>query len=141
VISLEPAARRGNVTDNLADLVKYHDFTINKEPADLQRRLAELTGTGKLDPRDNDDLQRHLHNVYEELMGGLTSAVIGLGDDGNLEDNYSDGSTVVVKNHDLEPGSRWPHNEFLWGNGPAAEFLPRCESTVNFPPQPLERLR
>jgi hypothetical protein len=65
-------------------------------------RLAELAGTGKLDPDDNDDLQRYLLNVCEDLTGGLTSVVIEVVDDGYLEDNYSDGSTVCVKNQIAE---------------------------------------
>jgi hypothetical protein len=124
--------------NDIADLVKYHYFTINKELAELQCRLAELTGTGRLDPADNDDLQRHLHNVYEELTGGLTSAVIKLVGDDRFEDTFSDDTEVVVKNQAIRD---WPWNEFLWGDGPVVEFPPGCKATINFPPIYAEEAR
>jgi hypothetical protein len=101
----------------IANLVKYRYFTVSKELAGMQHRLAELTGTGRLDPADNEDLQRHLHNVYEDLTGGLTSAVIELVDDGYMKDDYGDGSPAVVKRQHF-PGGSWLWNEFLLGGRP-----------------------
>ncbi len=53
---LSPPRREDLNVDDVTDLVKYVYAGLSKAIAELQFQLAELAGTGKLDPQANNDL-------------------------------------------------------------------------------------
>jgi hypothetical protein len=121
--------------DWIADLVKYRYFTINKELAGMQCLMAELTAAGRLDPAVNEELQMYFTEIYNQLLCDLLLKVSNAVDDGKaLENTYSDGSPVVVKQYQYAHESDWPNVQFLNVDASIAEFPPGCESAINLPP-------
>jgi hypothetical protein len=106
--------------DDIADRAK-HAFAIGtKAICDLAYRLAELAGTGRLDPNEAMPLQNRLYEIWEELYGGTVYAVRDRDSDDSTWDEadntYSDGRLVLTQVQ-IEPAetaeSHWEHNGFL----------------------------
>jgi hypothetical protein len=72
--------------DDIADRAKYRYAAGTKLLADVQHRLAELAGTGKLDPDESMSLQFKLVELWEHLYAGTTCAVR----DGDTDDRTWD---------------------------------------------------
>jgi hypothetical protein len=127
--------------NQIADLVKYNYFTINRVLADLQYALAGLTGAGELDPDVNRDLQAYVVEVYQQLTRVLLKVVDTIVDDGRGEDVFSDDREVIIKTFHKDIDRAWPHNEFVWKDGSVAEFPQGVELTINTPPTYAEETR
>jgi|SRR6516162_2246116 hypothetical protein len=127
--------------DWIADLVKYRYFTINKELAGLQLYMAELTAAGRLDPKVNESLQLFFTDIYDQLLCGLLLKVSNAVPPDKYEDNwygveetYSDGSPVAIKEQQYAHECDWPNYEFLNVDGSIVEFPPGCHAAINLPP-------
>lgn len=86
---------------DIADQAKHAYATGTQVLADLQYRLAELAGTGRIDPDESMSLQFGLASVWESLYWGTLCAVrdedtdeATWDEDGNT---YSDGRTVMTQ--------------------------------------------
>jgi hypothetical protein len=127
--------------DDIADRAKHAFAVGTRLLADVQYRLGELAGTGRLDPDESMRLQEVLVGVWEELFFGTLSAVRHPeGDDYDWEDNtYSDGRAVRTKIQ-IEPledsDLSWEHNRFTLGDGAVAEHL-RAEICYIAPVKPI----
>ena len=124
--------RRSRLPDfvhRLADHAKYVYAVGTRDIAALQYQLAELAGTGRIDHKEQNDLQwRHCLPMWETLYHGTTCAVR---DDRTWDgawdwsDNtYSDGRQVMAQvrvNNWQKLDCNWPYNEFLCGDGPIQE--------------------
>jgi hypothetical protein len=128
--------------DDIADRAKYGYATGTKLLAEMQYRLAELAGTGRLDPDESMSLQDELVRLWEALYFGTLCAVR----DENTPDctwdeadnTYSDGRTVKFQAR-IEPWQEsdysWEHNRFLLGDGAVNEH-PRGTICHISPPTP-----
>jgi hypothetical protein len=123
--------------DAIADRAKHAFYTGSKLLADVQYRLAELAGTGLLAADVSERLQDKIFRAWEELYSGTLGAVLGCDTDDptwcDPENTYSDGRTVRTRirlegRQDLESG--WPHNKYLRGDGPVAEYPRGTESYI-----------
>jgi hypothetical protein len=87
--------------DDIADRAKYGYFAATKVLADVQYRLAELAGTGQMDPEESESLQWQMVSIWEELYFGTLCAVRDLDTDDRTWDEadntYSDGRQVMVQ--------------------------------------------
>ena len=63
--------------DDIADRAKHAFAVGTRLLADVQYRLGELAGTGRLDPDESMRLQEVLVGVWEELFFGTLSAPAG----------------------------------------------------------------
>ena len=114
--------------DDIADRAKYRYATGTQLLAAHQYRLAELAGTGQLDPDVSMSLQEETFRVWEELYFGTLCAVRGedtadcTWDD--ADNTYSDGRPVMIRIR-IKPvefsESSWEYNEFLLGDGAVNE--------------------
>ena len=114
--------------DDIADRAKYGYATGTKLLAEMQYRLAELAGTGRLDPDESMSLQDELVRLWEALYFGTLCAVR----DENTPDctwdeadnTYSDGREVMIQIR-VEPYESsecsWEHNGFTVGDGAVNE--------------------
>ena len=95
----------------------------------MQYQLAELTGTGRLDPGVNHDLQDWCFRNWEFLYAKTTSAVRNCEVDDEYWDThdntYSTGLQVMTR-VDVEPHEtdehHWQYNKYLAGDGPIQEY-------------------
>jgi hypothetical protein len=105
--------------DDIADRAKHAYAVGTRLLAKISFRLAELAGTGALDPDESMRLQNVLLAIGEALYCGTLCAVR----DGRTPDHtwdeagntYSDGRQVITRIA-IEPESvdtLWPHNRFL----------------------------
>jgi hypothetical protein len=105
--------------NDIADRAK-HGYAIGARLlAAVQYRLAQLAGTGRLDPDESMRLQEVLADIWWALYSGTTYAVRDedIDDDWDEADNsYSDGRTVMFQIR-IEPWQEWEHNRFLLGDG------------------------
>lgn len=115
--------------NRFADHAKYVYAVGARDIAALQYRLAELAGTGRLDPAAHHGLQwNHCLPMWETLYSGTTCAVRDERTwDGAwdwYDNTYSDGRQVMaqarLKNWP-ELDRRWPYNEGMAGDGPIQE--------------------
>jgi hypothetical protein len=113
----------------IADRAKHGFYTASKLLADVQYRLAELAGTGQLDVDESHGLQDTVVRAWEELYRGTLCAVrdrvTAYPTPCDPENTYSDGRTVRTRIRlkgwqELESG--WEHNNYLYGDGPVAEY-------------------
>lgn len=94
----------------------------------MHYRLAELAGTGGLDPNESMLLQEGLNAVWGEVYcGTLASAVEDATDsrEGAPGNTYSDGTYVTHKLPvplDCDDDEPWVHDEFLLEDGAVLEF-------------------
>ena len=114
---------------NIADQAKHGFATATQLLAATQYRLAELAGTGRLDPDESMSLQSNLVDIWEALYAGTLCAVRDWDTDDStwdLADNtYSDGREVKIKIR-IEPEEysdfNWEHNRFLLGDGAVNDY-------------------
>jgi hypothetical protein len=117
-----------NVHD-IADRAKYAYATGTQLLAQTQYRLAELAGTGQIDPDESMSLQDNLFCIWESLYFGTLCAVRDEDTDDWDEDGntYSDGRTVMtqIRIEPLETSElSWEYNTFMCGDG-AVNVHPR----------------
>lgn len=104
----------------IADAAKHAYAVGTKEIADLAYRLAELAGTGQLNPNEAMRLQEGLRTVLDALYAGTLCAVRDWETEDSTWDNadntYSDGRQVLTQIQ-IEPAEtadrHWEHNRFL----------------------------
>jgi hypothetical protein len=114
--------------DDIADQAKYRYATGTKLLAAMQCRLAELAGTGRLDPDESMSLQHDLVSVWEAVYFGTVCAVRDWATDDctwdEADNTYSDGRHVMVQIR-IEPGDSpdfsWKRNGVLLGDGAVNE--------------------
>jgi nitrite reductase/ring-hydroxylating ferredoxin subunit len=112
----------------MADRAKHGYATGTKLLAEAQYRLAELAGTGRLDPDESMSLQHNLVSIWEALYFGTVYAVRDRDTDESAWDeadnSYSDGRQVMIQIR-IEPWETlectWEHNRFLLGDGAVNE--------------------
>ena len=131
-ITRRPPPRRPDLdVDAVTDLLKYVYATVSRAIAELQYQLAELTGTGRLDPEANEYLQWDwCFRSYEFLCNNTVGAVRNehTSDDWDwvsLDNTYSTGHQVMsrVQIDPDETAERfWQYNEYLCGDGPIEEY-------------------
>jgi hypothetical protein len=128
--------------DDIADRAKHGYATGTKLLAEMQYRLAELAGTGRLDPDESMSLQTNLFFIWEALYAGTLCAVRDEDTDDctwdEADNTYSDGRTVKFQAR-IEPWQEsdysWEHNRFLLGDGAVNEH-PRGTICHISPPTP-----
>ena len=131
-ITRVPPPRRPDLdVDDVTDLLKYVYATLSRAIAELQCQLAELTGTGRLHPDANENLQWNWCFPYWEFLYHNTINAVRNEDthdelDWDTHDNtYSTGRQVMTR-VDIEPGetteSHWAYNKYLCGDGPIQEY-------------------
>jgi hypothetical protein len=114
--------------DDVADRAKHGYATGTKLLAETQYRLAELAGTGRLDPDESMSLQYNLVSIWEALYFGTVYAVRDQDSDESTWDEadntYSDGRPVMIQIR-IEPWEtsecNWEHNRFLLDDGAVNE--------------------
>jgi hypothetical protein len=141
---LPPPRREDLDVDDVTDLVKYVYAGLSNAIAELQFQLAELAGTGKLDPQANMDLLQFgwCHPTWEFLYYN-TTARVRRGHDAcdwdwdRFDNTYSNGLQVMSR-VDVEPyeiaEDRWEFNEHLCGDGPIQEYPRNGVYHISEPP-------
>jgi hypothetical protein len=127
--------------DDVTDQIKYVYATLSMAIAELQYQLAELTGTGRLDPEANQDLQWNwCHRHWEALERNTIAAVRNYNTDADwaVQDNlYSTGRQVMTRVR-IEPDetdeNHWQYNEHLAGDGPIQEYPRNAIYCIAEPP-------
>lgn len=112
----------------IADQAKYSYALASQLLASTQYRLAELAGTGQLDPKESKRLQDNLFVIWEHLYCGPLCAVRDENTDDHTRDNADN---TYRRGHSVKTASRiepletsdwgWEHNRFLWGDGAVNE--------------------
>lgn len=131
--------------DDVTDLIKYVYATLSRAIAELQYQLAELTGTGRLDPTVNQDLQEWCFRNWEFLDNNTIAAVRNYkGGEWTIQDNtYATGLQVMtrvnVEPHETDE-NHWRYNEYLAGDGPIQEY-PRSAVHYIAPPPSAQKNR
>jgi hypothetical protein len=123
----ERPAVNPNVND-MADRAKHGYATGTQMLAALQYRLAELAGTGQLDPEMSMSLQEMVFRSWEGLYSGTVCAVRDWDTDDctwdEADNTYSDGRPVMIQIR-IEPMElsdfSWEHNRFMLGDGAVNE--------------------
>ena len=113
---------------DIADRAKHWYARATQVLAATQYRLAELAGTGRLDPDESMSLQTNLFEIWEALYAGTLCAVRDWNTDDctwDVADNtYSDGRPVVIQIR-IEPEETselsWEHNRSMLGEGAVNE--------------------
>lgn len=131
ITRLPPPRRPDLDVDDVTDMLKYLYATLSRAIAQLQYQLAELAGTGRLDPDSNTDLQFNWCFTYWEFLYRNTTVAVRYEDlDDDLEwdihDNtYSTGRQVMTRVN-IEPQEtdedHWQYNKYLCGDGPIQEY-------------------
>jgi hypothetical protein len=128
-----------NVHD-IADRAKYEYATGTQVLAALHYRLAELAGTGRIDPDESMSLQRELHRVWEALYFGTVYAVRDMDTDdwtwAEADNTYSDGRTVMtqIRIEPLETAvGNWEQNGVVLADGAVNEHLLGTISYISHP--------
>jgi hypothetical protein len=113
--------------ENIADRAKHEYATATQMLAATQYRLAELAGTGRLDPDESMTLQENLFHIWEALYAGTVGAVRDWDTPDEADNTYSDGRQVMIQTR-IEPFEEsefcWEHNPFTLGDG-AVNVHPR----------------
>jgi hypothetical protein len=113
--------------DVIADAAKCAYARGTKMIADMQYRLAELAGTGRLGPEESMALQWSLVRIWEQLYSGTTYAVresvdyhdeflAAGGHPADLDNHYSDGREVLTQDRIEPPQSAYPYSPFTLGD-------------------------
>jgi hypothetical protein len=113
---------------DIADRAKHAYATGTQVLAVMQYRLAELAGTGRLDPDESMSLQHDLVSIWEALYSGTVCAVRDADTDDSTWDEadntYSDGRPVMIQIR-IEPWEEsvvdWEYNRFMLGEGAVNE--------------------
>jgi hypothetical protein len=120
----EPLPPVNSNVDDIADQAKHAYAIATQTLAAMHYRLAELAGTGQLDPDEGFNLQWQLVRVWEQMYFGTLCAVR---DEDTVDstwaeaDNtYSDGRGVMTQSR-IEPVEEsdfcWEYNKFMVGDG------------------------
>jgi hypothetical protein len=125
-VAEEPAVNP--IVDDIADQSKYRYATGTKLLAAMQYRLAELAGTGRLDPDESMSLQHELVSVWEALYFGTVCAVRDWDTDDctwdEADNTYSDRRQVMIQIR-IEPWDSsdfsWEHSSFMLSDGAVNE--------------------
>jgi hypothetical protein len=114
--------------DDIADRAKHADAAGTQLLAEVSFRLAELAGTGALDPDESMCLQSVLQAIGQELYYGTLCAVRDGGTPDHTwsetDNTYSDGRQVITRTttESESVDASWPHNRFLLGTLATDEF-------------------
>src|SRR6478752_9667770 len=96
----EQPAANPNV-DDIADRAKHGYANATQVLAATQYRLAELAGTGRLDPDESMSLQTNLFHLWEALYAGTLCAVRDEDTDDctwdEADNTYSHGREVMIQ--------------------------------------------
>lgn len=140
---LPPPRREDLDVDDVTDLVKYVYARLANAIAELQFQLAELAGTGKLDPHANMNLQSGWCFPTWEFLYYNTTAMVRRKHDtcdwdwDRFDNTYSDGrqvmSRVDVASHESAQ-LHWEFNEHLRGDGPIQEYPRNGVYHISEPP-------
>jgi hypothetical protein len=114
--------------NDIAGRVKHGYATGTRLLAAMQYRLAELAGTGHLDPDESMSLQNDLVAIWETLYFGTLCAVRDRNSDeftwDEADNTYSDGRPVMIQIR-IEPceisDHNWEHHQFILGDGAIAQ--------------------
>ena len=114
--------------DDIADRAKHWYANATQVLAATQYRLAELAGTGRLDPDESMSLQTNLFHIWQALYAGTLGAVRDWATDDctwdEVDNTYSHGRQVRIQIR-IEPlefsDFSWEHNRFLLGDGAVNE--------------------
>ena len=127
---------------DIADAAKYGYARCTQRLATMQYRLAELAGTGRLDPDESMALQVELVRIWEALYAGTLCAVRDEDTDDRTWDaadnTYSDGRRVITKVRNValeESDDCWMHNPCMSGDGAPNEFPRGIVSSIALPPR------
>lgn len=141
---LPPPRREDLDVDDVTDLVKYIYAGLSNAIADLQFKLAELAGTGKLDPQANMDLLQFgwCLPTWEFLYYNTTAGVRREHDtcdwDWDRFDNTYSNGLQVMSRLEVEPyeiaDHHWEFNEHLCGDGPIQEYPRNGVYHISEPP-------
>jgi hypothetical protein len=115
--------------NHIADQAKHCYEQVTQRLAITQFRLAELAGTGRLDPVESMQLQRNLFHIWQTLYFGTVCAVRHWNTDDWSEDGadntYSDGREVKTRAR-FAPAETaeacWEHSPFLLGLGAVNDY-------------------
>jgi hypothetical protein len=115
--------------NDIADQAKHWYAEGAQLLAAMQYRLAELAGTGRLDPGESKSLQDNLVHIWEALYLGTVCAVRDEDTDDSTWDEadntYSDGRPVMIQTR-IEPPEQsdfcWEHSRFALGDGAVNEY-------------------
>jgi hypothetical protein len=138
-----------DITPPVADRAKHAYARGTKAIADMQYRLAELAGTGRLDPEESMALQGSLVRIWEQLYSGTTYAarksvdyldefLAAGGDPEDLDNHYSDGREVLTQVRIEPPQSTYPYSPFTRGDGAVQEHPRGVISYIADPPAERE---
>jgi hypothetical protein len=130
--------------NDIADRAKHGYAIGTRLLAAVQYRLAQLVGTGRLEPNESMRLQQVLADIWWALYSGTTYAVRDEDNDGDAWDEadntYSDGRTVMVQTR-IEPWEEsvvdWDYNRFMLREGAVNEH-PHGTICHISPPKPKD---
>ncbi len=141
---LPPPRREDLDVDDVTDLVKYIYAGLSNRIGELQFQLAELAGTGKLDPQANKDLLQFgwCLPTWEFLYYNTTTRVRREYDtcdwDWDRFDNTYSNGLQVMSRVDVEPyeiaTDHWEFNKYLCGDGPIQEYPRNGVYHISEPP-------
>ena len=133
-----PAPRNTDLS-GVIDQIKWLYFAQSRPLAWLHYRLAELAGTGKLDPEANRELQYQLsemsHVIWCETTGFLeTHDYVPEDEDGA----YCDGTRIIHKfpatqEERDEERAAWPFSHLLNGDGATNDYPRRTRYWLREP--------
>jgi hypothetical protein len=115
------------LVNDIADRAKHRYATGTQMLAALQYRLAELAGTGQLDPDVSMSLQEEVVRIWEALYFGTVCAVRDWDTDDctwdDADNTYSDGRQVMtqIRIAPAELSAGREHNRFMLGEGTVRE--------------------
>jgi hypothetical protein len=116
----------------VVDEIKYMYYAAGEQLAEMQYKLAELTGLALLDPDANGDLQNTLVKLWEIIYHGTLSNVRHDADADDVyfeefDNTYSDGREILTKiriESEMDSEGALDFNRFVHGDG-ATEDFPR----------------
>ena len=113
--------------NGLIDQIKWLYFAQSQSLAWLHYRLAELAGTGKLDPEANRELQYQLSEMSQAIWSG-THSFLERGEyvPEDEEGIYCDGTQIIHKFPATDEEERaWPFYPLCNGDGAVNDYR-RC---------------
>lgn len=129
--------------DEIADEAKHGYATGTKLLAEMHYRLAELAGSGQLDPEESMTLQDSLIAIWEQLYYGTVFAVRDIFNhewtDDEADNTYSDGRQVMtqVPRNPEQPDVNWGREQLVSWDG-AAVIHPRGMTSRISPIDPAD---
>lgn len=111
--------------DEIPDEAKWAHAKCLVLLAKVQRRLAELAGTGRLDQDHSMAMQEDLTKIWGTLYGGPVDC------DDYASYTYSDGYPVMRQWATVGNSKPWEHDRYLFYYGPAVSVCPINGIDVN----------